>query len=217
MSINYKIYLKMAKAKFQIVTASINGILANQEFNALRVTNQVGDRFYVPAAENLLVLGTEVPAMDRKGQAILNEKGEQMMRSVGQHFPAVRLLDGKPAEVVELYVGQVVKADYFGRIVFPGALSDALRKGSDAFKKEICNRALEIVEEKECIDRVWDQENNRWMRDAEDQTKLAQRTNRAFKFEAKASAMSAADLEKANQMLFEYYKSQYPDVVKEVE
>lgn len=139
------------------------------------------------------------------------------MRLVGQHFPVVRLLDGKPAEVVELYVGQIVKADYFGRIVFPGALSDALRKGSDAFKREICNRALEIVEEKECIDRIWDQENNRWMRDAEDPTKLAQRTNRAFKFEAKASTLSAADLEKANQMLLEYYKSEYPDVVKEVE
>lgn len=205
----------MAKQNFKIVPVSIGGVMANQEFNAIRVTNQVGDRFLVPTADWLLVLGTEVPSMDRNGNAILDDRGNPQMRSVGQHFPVLRLIDGVPTEVVELYVGQVVKTDYFGRIAYPNALSDALRKSSDAFKKEICGNVLEITDEKEITDRVWDQANNRWMRDSENEGALAKRSNRAFKFEVKRSPLNASEMAKATEMLVEYYQKNYPDVLKE--
>lgn len=202
----------MAKS-FKIKQEEFNGLVANQEFAALRVQNQVGDRFFVPKAGNLLVLGTAIPALDRDGNTIKDEKGNDVSRSVGQHFPVVRIVDGKPTEVVELYVGQIVKLDANRKLVYPSILSDALRKGSDDFKKAICGKVLEITEESECDDRVWDQATSRWLRDSEDETKFATQKKRVLKFEPKASALSAADTEKAYDMLVSYCEERYADYV----
>lgn len=207
----------MAKQNFKIVPVAIGGIMANQEFNVNYVYKQVGDRFLVPTSDWLLVLSTEVPSLDRNGNTILDNYGKPQMRLVGQHFPVVRLVDNVPTDVVELYVGQVVKTDYFGRIAYPNSLSDALRKSSDAFKKEICGNILEITDEKEIIDRVWDKDNNRWMRDPENGNTLVKRSNRALKFEAKRSMLGPSETAKATEILVEYYKNNYPDVLKEAE
>ena len=201
----------MAKLMLNIQKTDFNGITANQEFATIRIQNQVGDRFFVPAPNMLLVLGTSIPALDRDGNVMKDEKGNEMNRSVGQHFPAVRLVDGKPTEVVELYVGQIVKLDINRKLVYPGVLSDALRKSSDDFKAAICGKVLEITEEKECDDRQWDQAANQWMRN-EDGTFTA-RKNRAFKFEPKPSPLNAADTDAAYAMLDQYYNEMYSDYV----
>ena len=201
----------MAKLKINIQKADFNGLTANQEFATIRIQNQVGDRFFVPAAEALLVLGTSIPALDRDGNVMKDEKGNEMNRSVGQHFPVVRLVDGKPTEVIELYVGQIVKLDINRKLVYPGALADALRKSSDDFKAAICGKVLEITEEKECDDRQWDQAANQWMRNEDGS--FATRKNRAFKFEAKPSALSTADTDKAYELLNQYYNEMYSEYV----
>ena len=110
-----------------------------------------------------------------------------------------------------------MKLDINRKLVFPGILSDSLRKGSDDFKKAICGKVLEITEEKECDDRVWDANNARWMRDPEDDTKFVSQKKRAFKFEPKASALNAADTDEAYKMLERYIAEMYSEVAETVE
>lgn len=204
----------MAKIlKIKITNTDFNGVMANQMFNTLTTSNQLGDKFYVPKQDMLLILGTGINARDREGNEILDEAGNPVRRQVGQHFCAVRLIDNKPVEVRELYVGQLVKVDVNRRIAFPGILSDALQKGDAAFKDAICGKVLEIVDEKMVDDRVWDNAKNQWMR-KEDGT-LASGPKNALKFEPKRNTMSAEDIDQANSMLMQYYKERYSDYVVE--
>lgn len=208
----------MAKVPvLKIKQENFNGIMANQEFATLRIQNQLGDRFFIPKPEMLLIVGSSIPALDRNGNTIKDEKGNETYRSVGQHFPAVRIVDGKPTEVVELYVGQLVKLDIKRKLVFPGILSDSLRKSSDDFKKAICGKVLEITEETECDDRVWDANNARWMRDPEDDMKFVSQKKRVFKFEPKPSALNAADTDEAYKMLERYITEMYSEIAETVE
>lgn len=202
----------MAK-KLAIKSVAIKGTMANQEFPQLRIQTQVGDKFFVPKADQLLVLSIALPLL---GNERPNEKGEITPRLVGQHFPAVRIVDGKPTEVVELYVGQLVKVDINRALVFPGTLADALRKGSDSFKQVICGRMLSVTEEKTIKDRVWvnaDPENGveaGWLREEDGKT-FASADKRALKFEPVASNMSAADTNTAYEMLEAFYADRYAD------
>lgn len=204
-------YIKMAKKEIKIAKSVIEGVMANQEFNALLTQNQVGDRFFIPEEDMLLVIGQAINALDRDGNELKNADGTPQLRQVGQRFCAVRLVDGQPSEVVELYVGQLVKVDAHRKIVFPNALSNALRQGDKAFKAAICGKTLEITEETMCDDRVWDQKANRWLRDAEDPNKLASAPKRALRFEPKNTALRADDIVKCNDMLYEYYQERYAE------
>lgn len=178
-----------------------NDLAANQEFNILRTSNQVGDKFYVPVKEMLLVLGTHLEA-----------NGNNPARTVGQYFPAVRLVDGVPTEVTNLYVGQLVKLDINRVIAYQSPLSDALRQSSDAFKSLICDKMLEITESKEIADRVWDDAKKRWAVD--DDGKLKSRSAFAFKFVPKAHNFNDAVLTKCYEMLEEHYKANYADIIE---
>jgi hypothetical protein len=178
-----------------------NDLAANQEFNVLRTSNQVGDKFYVPMEEMLLVLGTHLEA-----------NGNNPARTVGQYFPVVRLIDGEPAEVTNLYVGQIVKVDVNRAIAYQSPLSDALRQSSVAFKSLICNKILEITESKEILDRVWDDTKKRWATD--DDGKLKSRSAFAFKFVPKTHNMSDATLSKCYDMLEAHYKANYADLIE---
>ena len=216
--VNIKLIIKMAKVPvLKIKQENFNGIMANQEFATLRIQNQLGDRFFIPKSEMLLIVGSSIPALDRNGNTIKDEKGNETYRSVGQHFPAVRIVDGEPTEVVELYVGQLVKLDIKRKLVFSGILSDSLRKSSDDFKKAICGKVLEITEETECDDRVWDANNARWMRDPEDDMKFVSQKKRVFKFEPKASTLNAADTDEAYKMLERYITEMYSEIAETVE
>lgn len=199
----------MAKTELKITKSVIEGVMANQEFNQLLTQNQVGDRFFVPAEDMLLVVGSTINAVDRNGQELMNEDGTPKLRQVGQHFCAVRLVDNQPTEVVELYVGQLVKVDANRKIVFPNVLSNALRQGDKAFKDAICMKVLEITDETTCDDRVWDDKANKWLRDPEDPRKFVTAPKRALRFEPKRNAMSADDIIKANDMLYAYYQERY--------
>ncbi len=194
----------------------IESISASQAFNALRTTNKVGDHFYVPTENLLVVLGTDVAARDAQGNEIKDEKGNVMTTQVGQYFPAIRVIDGKAADIQELYVGQIVKRDFNSRIVFPNILSSTLRQSGEAFKKTICGKELVITEEKEIDDRIWDNETQRWMRDPEDNSKLISRKNRALRFEPQSTTLNNAEMAKATKMLLDFYKSneKYADKIR---
>lgn len=186
----------MAKITLNFKANEINNIVASQEFNTLRTTTQVGDRFYVPSVDSLLVLGTKI-----EGRAV----------EVGQHFPAVRIIDGTPVEVVELYVGQLVKLDVNRKLVFNTPLSDALRKSGEAFKEAVCDRILEVTDSQEIDDRDWDDKANAYKRDENDKYIPTKKT--AYKFEAKRHNLSDDMLTKAYDMLKVYINENYGEII----
>ena len=186
----------MAKITLNFKAKEINNIVASQEFNTLRTTTQVGDRFYVPAPNSLLVLGTKVDGRDI---------------AVGQHFPAIRIIDGTPVEVVELYVGQLVKLDVNRKLVFNTPLSDALRKNGEAFKEAVCDRILEVTDSQEIDDRDWDDKANAYKRDENNKYIPTKKT--AYKFEAKRHNLSDDMLTKAYEMLKAYINENYGEII----
>lgn len=179
-----------------------DGIFVSQEFNTLTTINQIGDQFYVPNPKYIFIQGTVVPAQNGRPE-----------RMAGQRFVAVRVIDGKPVEAVELYVGQLVKTDVRGRIVFPGELTNALRRGDAAFKEVICNKILEITEEKEIEDRVWSSEEQQYLRD-ETTGKYVAQMKMAMHFEPKMLP-KGFDVEAANELILDYVKELYPSLVNE--
>lgn len=203
----------MAKTfrNLKITKSDFNDIMANQTFNALVASTQVGDKFYVPLERDLLVLGTDINARDAAGNELMDEAGKPVRRSVAQRFCAVRVVDNKPVEVRELYVGQLVKVDANRRIVFPGTLSNALRHGDAAFKEAICGMILEVIDEKECDARIWVESEARWKRN-EDGTFASQKKT-ALHFDPKRNTMPSEEIEKAINMLYDYYKEHYRDHV----
>lgn len=191
----------MAKTFNLEAPVKFDGVSVSQQFNTLTTINQVGDKFYVPTADLIFIQGTVIPAQNGYPE-----------RSAGQRFVAVRVIDGNPIEAVELYVGQLVKTDVRGRIVFPSELVNGLRQGDAAFKKVICGNILEITEEKEIEDRVWSQEQNTYLRD-EDGKFVAQKKN-AMKFEPKMTSKNF-DVAKANELILNYVSELYPSLISE--
>lgn len=201
--------------KIKITNADFNGVMANQEFTPLVATNQVGDTFYVPNTNLLLVLGTGINARNADGEELHDEDGNAVRRQVAQHFCVVRIVDNVPIDVRELYVGQLVKVDLSRKIMFPGVLSKALQRGDDAFKKAICGNILQIVEDGFCTDRVWDNKVMRWKRNADDSFVGVEK--RVFHFEPTRNVMSAEAIEEADKMLMDYYNERYAEYVATVE
>lgn len=168
-----------------------------QEFEVLRTSVQMHDKYFVPVKEMLLVLGNVVE----------NEGGS---RAVGHHFPVVKIVDGTPREVIELYVGQLVKQDINRALVFPNELSDALRQSSAAFKEVICGKILEVTNTKEILDRVWD--NDHWKRNPDDS--FASQKKMAYEFTPKKVSFSDAVMSDIYNMLEAYYIKTYPDLIE---
>lgn len=196
----------MAKIKeVKAANVEFNDTVAAQEFNQLRTLNQVGDQFYVPKSDLLVIMGTKVPVYKRGTEEMeLDEAGVPKYRSLGQFFYGVRVIDGKPFEVTPMYVGQIVKSDFDGRIAFPGALSQALRAGSDAFKNAICGKILTINSEKAIADRTWNPDARTWLRDEDG--KLVKRENTAYEYVAAATPRNF-DVARAEAMLVEFYQT----------
>lgn len=174
-----------------------NDLSASQEFNVLRTSIQMHDKYFVPSKEMLLVLGNVVE----------NAGGS---RSVGHHFPAVKIVDGTPREVIELYVGQLVKQDVNRALVFPNELSDALRQSSAAFKDVICGKVIEVTNSKEILDRVWDKDH--WKRNP-DESFVSQK-KMAYEFTPKKASFSDAVMSDIYDMLEAYYIKTYPDLIE---
>ena len=190
--------IDMAKIFSKEVDKTLEGNIGlQQDFVQLSTINQIGDRFYVPMAHNLLVRGTTV--IDRSGHE----------RQAGQRFYAVRVIDDTPTEVVELYVGQIVKVDVNGRVVFNNPLSNALRRSGEAFKSLICNQFLEIVGSKDIEDRKWDDKTQQYERDENDRFVRIPKT--ALQFEVKVKP-NQFNVEACEALLEEYYKEVYPQL-----
>lgn len=202
----------MAKVFKSVKSTEFNGLMSSQEFNVLATTNQVGDKFYVPTADMLLVLGTAVESRDRSGNAIVTESGDPVKRSVAQRFVVIKLDDdNNPIEARELYVGQVVKTDVNGTIAWPGVLSNALRRSSDAFTGAICGKVLAITDTKEISSRTWDESKQAWARDNDGN--LVPSKASALKYVAEKPAMTPAQIKAANEMLAAEYVANYSDYV----
>lgn len=170
----------------------LNGLETSQEFNEIRSTIQVGDRFFVPMADMLMILGTSLENRDTP---------------VAQYFPAVKLdADNNPVSVQNLYIGQIVKLDVNRQVAFNNELYKALSTpgGSAKFKTLICGKILEVTESKEILDRVWDNEKVAWKRNA-DET-FASQKKIAFRFEPK-NLPNAVVATAATNKLMEHYES----------
>lgn len=170
----------------------LNGLETSQEFNEIRSTIQVGDRFFVPMADMLMILGTSLEGRDMP---------------VAQYFPAVKLdADNNPVSVQNLYIGQIVKLDVNRQVAFNNELYKALSTpgGSAKFKSLICGKILEVTESKEILDRVWDNEKVAWKRNA-DET-FASQKKIAFRFEPK-NLPNATVATAAINKLMEHYES----------
>lgn len=170
----------------------LNGLETSQEFNEIRSTIQVGDRFFVPMADMLMILGTSLEGRDMP---------------VAQYFPAVKLdADNNPVSVQNLYIGQIVKLDVNRQVAFNNELYKALSTpgGSAKFKNLICGKILEVTESKEILDRVWDNEKVAWKRNA-DET-FASQKKIAFRFEPK-NLPNAVVATAATSKLMEHYES----------
>lgn len=194
-----KIYVKEG-----VATGTNGNFMVSLDVDPLRIPNQKGDKFFVPVQDMFAFGGTATPVIDEDGNAVLDDAGNPMYRQVGNRFPAGRVVDGKITEIVELYIGQVVKVDVHRQIAFPGVLADALRQGGEKFKDAMCGRVLEITEQKDVEDRMWDRANNRWMRDPETNDYIV-RKNTALKFEPMNSNLSRDEVKKFNQKLTEFY------------
>lgn len=196
-----------------IKSTTLNGVMSADTFNTLMTSNQVGDQFYVPTSEYLLILGNEIDAQDRAGNILKDSEGNNIKRQAGQYFPVVRIVDGVPVEVVDLYVGQLVKIDVNRVVVFPNELYRALRQGDQAFKSLICGKVLTISSEKTILDRVWDDTENKWKRDP-NTSKFISKEGRAFEWSVSSATTSVAS--KATEMLLSVYsdpEKKYKDYV----
>lgn len=127
---------------------------------------QLGDTFYIPNQDAFVVLGTAVDDRDREGNIQLDEDGKTKRRSVGQRIVAVKMIDGQPDSVQELYLGQIIKVDVNRKIVFNNELARAYRSANpDAkLKALMCGKYLVVEEEGTCEDRIWDDTKNAYKR-----------------------------------------------------
>ena len=202
----------MAMVFKSVKSTEFNGLMSSQVFNVLATTNQVGDKFYVPTADMLLVLGTAIDSRDRSGNVISDEAGNTVKRSVAQRMVVIKLdEDNKPIEARELYVGQIVKTDVNGTIAWPGVLSNALRRSSEAFTEAICGKVLSITDTKEISARTWDEDKQAWARDTDGNLVPSKAT--ALKYVAVKPEMTPAQIKAANDMLVAEYVSNYSDYV----
>lgn len=202
----------MAKKTLRVLPAhNETGLAVALSFNTPMTSNQVGDSFYVPTKDWLLIIGNNIESRDRDNAVQRDADGNVIKRSVAQRIVAVRVVDGVPTETVELYVGSLVKFDANRSVAFNNDLFKALRQGDAKFKDCICGNTLTIVAEKEIDDRVWDEKTNGYKRSEDG--KYETRKGKAFDYSVKASTLSGAMLEKANSILLDAYKSTYADFV----
>lgn len=198
----------MAKS-YSVKSTDFGSIVASQEFMPINAPMQVGDQFYIPQVDQLIILGTLVPETTDENGRTWPE------RQAGQYMPVIRVLDGVPMEITNLYVGQLFKMDIKRRLAFQNDLTNAFRKGSEAFKKFICDKILEVKNSKDIEDRSWDPTKNRWKRDENGELISAPKT--AFEFVAKNHNFSPETVAKCKAMLQDYYDNVLKLVVTDEE
>lgn len=198
----------MAKS-YSVKSTDFGSIVASQEFMPINAPMQVGDQFYIPQVDQLIILGTLVPETTDENGRTWPE------RQAGQYMPVIRIIDGTPMEITNLYVGQLFKMDIKRRLAFQNDLTQAFRKGSEAFKNFICDKILEIKNSKDIEDRTWDPTKNRWKRD--DKGELVPSSKTAFEFVAKSHNFSPETVAKCKTMLQDYYDNVLKLVVTDEE
>lgn len=203
----------MSQIKFKEGAVS-NNIMVSAEVTALQTQTQVGDSFYVPDTDHFVVLGTAVDETDPTTGEVIIVDGKPKKRSVGQRILAVRMVDNSPIEVQELYIGQIVKRDFKGSIVFPNVLSNALR-GSNAdakFKSLVCGKMLVVKEEGECTDRLFDRKTNRYVRNEQNRFVADPTPKRCFRWEPENPAR--INTSACNKMIIDHVKANYAELLE---
>lgn len=190
-------------------------MMLSQAFRGVVSIAQVGDRFYVPTADMLLITGTPSVAYSGTGdnrKPVLDDQGNNTYNQSAQRILAVRL-DGKnPVDVVEVFVGQLAKQDYKGRFVFPESPFVKALRGANpdaAMKDLICNRILQIGENaKTFTDRKWDDKAQTYERD--ENNRLVAGPEKTIN-EWLVAPLLDVDAEACKAMLLDYYKKNYPN------
>lgn len=187
------------------------GLIAVSSFNTLQTSVQKGDVFFVPNEEALVILGNNIESRDRSGNLMRDDEGNVVHRTVGHYFPAVRVVDGKPVEITNLYVGQLVKMDIYRVPAFNNKLLQALRQGDAKFKEIICGKMLIVNDEKLIKDRVYDAQNNTYLRNEDGSYKSVDKM--AYNFEPMAASWSSEAEDRAYSLLEGHYRTTLKDVV----
>lgn len=168
---------------------------------------QLGDTFYIPNQDAFVVLGTAVDDRDREGNLQLDEDGNPKRRSVGQRIVAVKMIDGQPDSVQELYLGQIIKVDVNRKIVFNNELARAFRSSNpDAkLKALMCGKYLVVEEEGTCEDRIWDNTKKAYKRD--ENNKLLHEPKSCFRWDVKNPGK--INEEQLDDMVIDYVNENY--------
>lgn len=148
----------MAKVLKVVSGTEVDGTMVGLNITpAMLNAVQLGDTFYIPNQDAFVVLGTAVDDRDRDGNLQVDEAGNPKRRAVGQRIVAVKMIDGQPDSVQELYLGQIIKVDVNRKIVFNNELARAFRSSNpDAkLKALMCGKYLVVAEEGTCEDRIW--------------------------------------------------------------
>lgn len=200
--------------------AELQDIMLGQDFRGINSMVQVGDKFYVPTKDLLLIVGNKSLATKRVGNEwveVKDENGNPEYAQSAQRILACRLDGKKPVDVVEIYVAQLAKQDYKGKFVFPeNELTKAFRAGAntDARVKDlICNKVLTITDNVGAfVDRKWDNEKQRYARDA--QNRLVAGDEKTIN-EWIVEPLRDVDTEACKEMLWDYYKKNYAEYLIE--
>lgn len=198
------------------------GVMLSQAFRGIVSLAQVGDRFYVPSPEMLLIVGTPLVAYEGRGEnrkPVLDKDGNETYNQGAQRILTVRLNGTKPVDVVEVFIGQLAKQDYKGRFVFPAnPMVAALRSGANAdakMKETICNKVLTITENTATFtDRKWNDAESRYERD--EQNRLVPGEEKVIN-EWAVEPLRDVDTKACKDMLMAYYEANYPDQLIDAE
>lgn len=168
---------------------------------------QLGDTFYIPNQDAFVVLGTAVDDRDRDGNLQVDDAGNPKRRSVGQRIVAVKMIDGQPDSVQELYLGQIIKVDVNRKIVFNNELARAFRSSNpDAkLKALMCGKYLVVAEEGTCEDRIWDPTKNAYKRD--ENGKFLHESKGCFRWDVKNPGK--INEEQLDDMVIDYVNENY--------
>ncbi len=192
----------MAKSVSGVSLTVLNkttGLSGVDKFETQRSRLQLGSTVFVPSDDMLLIIADKISFKSAR-------TGSQEKATVAHRIPVVRLVDGVPVDVIELFVGQMVKRDAnSGAYVFNNNLVTAFNQGSDAFKAHICGNVLSVVDEKLIQDKIWDKEAVAWKRDPETKELITAEKN-ALEFAA-SEPSSSLDLDLCYEKLLAYYES----------
>ena len=148
-------------AKFKNGKNLPEGFNVNVDLQAVVLLPQIGDKMYVPTEELFIVKTSVVTRVNN------TTKLQEQVDVAPRIFVVDLSDDNQPIGVREMFIGQLVKVDISGRLVFPESpMSKALRVSGDKFKDVVCGQCLQVSDKTATFkDRTWDVGTDSYKRD----------------------------------------------------